>query len=264
MKKTTMMIVATALVMALPIITLAQDNNRPIPNDTSTTAKTNFWKDNFSVTAGLKIWYATLTLDFLDEKPKKTAPMYGPAVNVTFKEKFYVGMSYYTGNNFKYTIKDDNDDFELKIKKSDFDIWTGYNFHPRGSVLIGYKTSNIDTNNNIDGDVYDIDLKGPVIGVSGNYPISDSGFVLFGTIGYAFLDVTFKGHIEDYNKETRSGSGSGPALEFGAVYIFRNLPQLSLTAGLKYQNYDVSGKDISSNGNLYTLSGFTFGANYRF
>jgi hypothetical protein len=56
MKKTTMMIVAVALIMAIPIITQAQDNNLPTPNDKSTTTETSFWGDNFNVTAGLKIW----------------------------------------------------------------------------------------------------------------------------------------------------------------------------------------------------------------
>ena len=264
--KKSVMILATTLIMAIPMQALAQNNDQLPQNDSATIAQTSYWAENFSLTVALKIWRSTLSLDFFEGAPESTNNMYGPAVNLTFKEKFYAGMSYYTGDGFEYTIESasSTDNIELKITKSDFDIWIGYSFHPRGSVFIGYKTSNVDTDYQV-GDIYDLDIKGPVIGVSGNYPIMDSGFILFGTLGYTFLDVTFKTPETDtYTSGKITGAGSGPAIEFGATYIFRQLPKLSLTAGYKYQNYETTKDEISTNGGLYTLTGFTFGVNYRF
>ena len=255
--KKSVTILIMILIVAIPLQTPAQDSNQLPQNDSSTMAETSYWGENFSLTAGLKVWRATLNLDFYDENPESTSSMYGPAVNLTFKDKFYAGMSYYTGSDFKYTMGST----EFEITKSDFDIWTGYSFHPRGSVFIGYKVSNIDMDSQ-SGDVFENDITGPVIGVSGNYPIMDSGFILFGTLGYAFLDVTLKyPETETYTSGKITEKGNGPAIELGVTYIVYRLPQLSLTAGYKYQKYETTE---SENSDLYTLSGLTFGLNYRF
>ena len=241
----------------------------------STIAESNLLGDKFSLTIGLKSWHAALSLDYHEGKPESTANMFGPAVNMTFLEKFYAGMTYYTGSDFKFETTETGytDIAEIKHTKSDFDIWAGYQFHPRGSVFIGYKTSTIDSKVESDlpieavlSDYYfDLDFRGPVIGISGNYPISDSGFILFGTIGCAFLDVTMKvPEKAGYTSGDITEKGSGPALEFGLAYTFRQLPRLSLTAGYKYQKYNTSGDKISKDGDLYTLSGLTLGVNYRF
>jgi hypothetical protein len=253
-------------------------NNPAKMQAASTEAETNLLGDNFSLTIGLKSWHAALSLDYHKGKPESAANMFGPAVNMTLLEKFYAGMSYYTGSDFKFETTESvydgyTDTSKIKHTKSDFDIWAGYQFHPRGSIFIGYKTSTIDSKAESDlpgedvltDNYYDLDFKGPVIGISGNYPISNSGFILFGTLGCAFLDVTkkipetagsFGGEITE--------KGRGPALEFGLAYTFRELPRLSLMAGYKYQKYNTSGDKINKDGELYTLSGLTLGVNYRF
>jgi hypothetical protein len=278
MKKTTMMIVATALVMALPIITPAQDNNRSTPNDASTTAETSYWNENFSVTAGLKIWRATNSFKTVGgDDIETTSNMYGPSVNLTMFDKFYTGLSFYSGSGFDYTVEETNEDtgqdlkYNYKGKKEDLDIWMGYRFHPRASVFLGYKSTKF--RQTIDVESYEISdaestYSGPVVGLAGNYPIMESGFILFGTVGYAFLDYEVKGEklvINEYdNLEIQSykneGKLRGPAIECGVSYIFRKIPQLSLSGGYKHQSYE----DPDDSDNYEKFDGLTFGANYRF
>jgi hypothetical protein len=283
MKKTTMMIVATALVMALPIITLAQDNNRPAPNDASTTAETSYWNDNFSVTTGFKIWRATNSFKTVDgDDVETTSNMYGPSVNLTMFDKWYTGLSFYWGNGFDYivekTYENTGQDYEVDVdgEKTDLDIWVGYRFHPRASVFLGYKSSRFKQDgktelNDITSEFSaEINYYGPVVGVNGNYPIKDSGFILFGTFGYAFLDGESKVELKASNTitgESEKASGDetdkyrGPAIEFGVSYVFKNIPQLSLSGGYKYQSYEnVDNSDVDP----WTFAGLTFGANYRF
>jgi hypothetical protein len=275
MKKTTMMIVATALVMALPIITLAQDNNRPAPNDASTTAETSYWNDNFSVTAGFKIWRATNSFKDVGKNIDTTSNMYGPSVNLTIFDKWYTGLSFYWGSGFDYTIEstlDTGQDYEINVdgEKADLDLWVGYRFHPRVSVFIGYKSSQFKR----DVDVLSLSFKndltftGPVVGVNGNYPLMNSGFVLFGTLGYAFLDVEKEseipvsdenGGIEIQNHKD-TFEARGPAIECGVSYMFKKIPQLSLSGGYKYQRYE----NIDDSNDYMEFAGLTFGANYRF
>jgi opacity protein-like surface antigen len=252
-------------------------NNPAKMQAASTEAESNLLGDKFSLTIGLKSWHAALSLDYHEGKPESAANMFGPAVNLTFIEKFYVGMSYYTGSDFKFETTENlyghTEISKIKHTKSDFDMWAGYQFHPRGSFFIGYKTSTIDSKveSDLSGEdfltdnYYDLDFKGPVIGISGNYPILDSGFILFGTLGCAFLDVTLK-VPETAGSSSReiTEKGRGPALEFGLAYTFRRLPNLSLMAGYKYQKYNTSGDKINQDGDLYTLSGVTLGVNYRF
>ena len=282
MKRAMTILVVTFLLAGISPAWATEEDPTPYDNPAkmqanSTTAETNLLGDKFSLTVGLKSWHAALSLDYHEGKPESTANMFGPAVNITLLEKFYAGMTYYTGSDFKFETTENvygySDISKIKHTKSDFDIWAGYQFHPRGSIFIGYKTSTIDSKVESDlpgedvltDNYYDLDFKGPVIGISGNYPISNSGFILFGTLGCAFLDVTLK-VPETAGSSSReiTEKGRGPALEFGLAYTFRELPRLSLTAGYKYQKYNTSGDKISKDGDLYTLSGLTLGVNFRF
>jgi hypothetical protein len=267
------------LIVAIPLQTLAQDSNQLPQNDSSTMAETSYWGENFSLTAGLKVWQVTNSLKtYGGDEIDTTSIMFGPAVNLTIFEKFYTGLSYYWGSGFDYTIISTNEytgeDITTKYKgtKIDLDLWAGYSFHPRGSVFLGYKTINYEQDGDTNGGSIvakqDIIYSGPVVGITGNYPIMNTGFILFGTFGYAFLDVEIKIKIEGYDEygqlqsESRDSTEEyrGPAIELGASYIFKNLPQLSLSGGYKYQYYEnVDDGDINM-----SFYGLTFGVNYRF
>ncbi|MGD9213029.1 MAG: outer membrane beta-barrel protein, partial [Desulfobacteraceae bacterium] len=103
--------------------------------------------------------------------------------------------------------------------------------------------------------------------INGNYPISNTNLILFGTIAYGFLSVDIDAHLEVSNSlESYSDSADskqdydGYAMEFGASYYFENFPKLSLTAGYKYQKYT----NTDDSDDYISFRGLTFGANYRF
>lgn len=284
--KGTLTVVLT-LALIIPITAWAADANDPY-QDASMTENTGLFGEDLSVTVGLKIWSANI--EFADGYEASSA-MYGPSINVTFKEKFYAGLNYYKGDGFDYDIdgnyvyvSDGEDvyefeveDFNGEVAKTDFDLWAGYNFHHRGSVFLGYKHSKFDKNVSADlvnytgtkySEDYESIFKGPVIGLSGNYPIGSSSFVLFGTWGYGFFEFETDYTLKLYDSETtyakKSGDDSsdfrGFSLEFGVSYFFPKFPQAGLTGGYKYQSYvNTDDEDIE-----LKFSGFTFGANYRF
>ena len=202
--------------------------------------------------------------------------MYGPSVNLMIFDKWYTGLSYYWGSGFDYTIIESfestgqNIEYNYDGEKADLDIWVGYRFHPRASVFLGYKSAKL--KRDVDVLVFsfkdDLTTSGPVVGVNGNYPVMDSGFILFGTFGYAFLDVENEfenlGYDENGELEIQNHKitfkARGPAIECGVSYMFQNIPQLSLSGGYKYQYYE----DIDDSDSYLSFSGLTFGANYRF
>jgi hypothetical protein len=121
----------------------------PMNQNATTVGDTSLLGRDFSLTASFKIWRATSkytasSIDF-DES---TANMYGPAVNLTYREKFYGGISYYKGDGFEVT--DENGEIagvpgvSLDITKTDLDLWAGYRFHSRGSAFLGYKNTKLE------------------------------------------------------------------------------------------------------------------------
>jgi hypothetical protein len=260
MKKRTM-IGVTILLLTMPMMVWASKDAQTPTNEPSTAengstiSETSLLGENYSLTASFKIWRTYLKWDSEStDIGDSTSYMFGPAFNLTYREKFYCGISYYRGSGFDLTFNDNND-VDVEATKTDFDLWVGYSFNPRGSAFIGYKNTKLEIDFSGPSGTADVDgtFKGPVLGVTGNYPINESNFILFGTFGYAFLNAEIETSISD---QTEDEDYNGPAIEFGVSYILPNLPKLSLTGGYKYQDYEADKEEI-------TFSGFTFGANYR-
>lgn len=247
--------------------------------DSSMAEQSGLFGQDLSLTVGLKLMNSTI--EFADGYDASSL-MYGPSINATFKKRIYAGLNYFTGDGFDYDI-DDNYLGELEVRKyegeatrTDFDLWMGYIFHPRGSVFLSYKQTELDKQASaesvyIPGLTYtqdwDTTLKGPMIGLNGNYPIGNSSFVLFGALGYGFFDVD-----EEYTQKINTSVSSqaesdstssdyrGFSLELGVSYSLPILPQLSLSGGYSYQNY----VDTDDDDQELTFSDFAFGVNYRF
>ena len=231
-----------------------------------------------SVTIGLKTWFASWEekVKFFDEYTGETETasdksdyglMYGPVFNLRY-EKFFGSLSYLIGGDFNFELSDldysDSTigyswDYDEKYDRTDLDIAIGYYFHPNISVFLGYKNVNIDLTATIteeetilldlwkDGSIKESGtIKGPALGVSGNYPIGETNWVLFGSLSYLSLDGEWEGEsLGDY---------TGPSIEIGGAYVLETMP-LSITAGYKYQSLKADEvEDI--------FSGLTFGVNY--
>ena len=173
-----------------------------------------------SVTIGLKTWFASWEekVKFFDEYTGETETasdksdyglMYGPVFNLRY-EKFFGSLSYLIGGDFNFELSDldysDSTigyswDYDEKYDRTDLDIAIGYYFHPNISVFLGYKNVNIDLTATIteeetilldlwkDGSIKESGtIKGPALGVSGNYPIGETNWVLFGSLSYLSLD----------------------------------------------------------------------------
>ena len=238
-----------------------------------------------SVTVGLKTWIATWEqkLEYTDEFGDTATEsdksdyglMYGPVFNLRY-EKFFASLSYLIGGNFNFewdqfdfSDPDYGDSFDLDSEndRTDFDIAVGYYLHPNISVFLGYKNidadqtitwsydvepfSDADFDDNVsDNDSYDISatIKGPAFGVSGNYPIGETNWILFGSLSYLSLEGESEGES--------LGDFTGPSLEIGGAYVFDNMP-MSITAGYKYQSLQADERED-------IFSGLTLGANYTF
>ena len=242
--------------------------------------------EDVNVTVGLKTWIATWDhkLEFLNEVTGETeivsdksdyGLMYGPVVNFRY-EKFFASLSYLLGGdfNFEWDQLDYSDpdygynlDLDSKDDRTYFDIAIGYYIHPNISVFLGYKNIDIDetatlvenvepfSDADFDGFVdseSSIDssatIKGPAFGVSGNYRIGESNWILIGSLSYLSLDGESEGES--------LGDFTGPSLEIGGAYVLDTMP-LSITAGFKYQSLKADeSEDI--------FSGLTVGVNYSF
>jgi hypothetical protein len=191
-------------------------------------------QENVEVTVGLKTWYATWTRTF-DGEDTESDPAFliGPAADVRYGNLF--GGIIYKVGTFKFP---DPIDEELDMK--DLDFWAGYYVHPRVGILVGGKYMGIDG---------DATLKGPVGGVNFNFPIGETGWVVFGHLNYLYLayeqpDID----LEEYAR--------GFAVELAGAYSFEAVP-IQLTAGYQVQNTE--GDDFSDE-----FMGVTLGANYTF
>lgn len=233
-----------------------------------------------SVTIGLKTWFASWEqkLEFFDEYTGETeiasdqsdyGLMYGPVVNLRY-EKFFASLSYLMGGGFSFeweefdysdTSIDYSWDYDEEDDRTDLDVAIGYYIHPKISLFLGYKNIDIDVTETIEenetlsidiwedgSSSYSATIKGPAFGVSGNYPIENTNWILFGSLGYLSLEGESEGES--------LGDFTGPSIEIGGAYVLEAMP-VSITAGYKYQS-------LKSDEREDIFSGLTFGANYTF
>ena len=244
----------------------------------------NIFGENVSLTLGVNTWRTTFETQtfkengYLREGVKATSNMFGVSFNFTLYEKYSIGGSYYSGDGFDNTAFDYYMDQEVQhilkyeFEKADMDIWVGYYLHPRISAFLGYKR--IENNGQLKwysrtaSTKYDETIEGPVFGVAINFPLADSGFTFFSTLGYAILDgkadyvlqwTDVDGNTMD-DKDSSSFDSLGPALELGIHCLLENHPNFSITMKYKYQEYEDPDVDNYS----AKLYGFNIGANFHF
>ncbi|MBI5193963.1 MAG: hypothetical protein HZA08_11050 [Nitrospirae bacterium] len=216
------------------------------------------------VSVGLKTWAATWDTKLDTGSGNKDFSsdyglMLGPSVNVQY-DKYFAGASYLFGTFSFPAVSVAATDINLDADRTDMDISAGYYFHPNVAAFLGYKLMDLKYKMKLDpcvlgvcGDTSKETRNGPVLGVTGHYPIEGSRWVLFGNLSYVFLNSEFKD--SSGNKDT--SKVTGPAVEFGGAYTLENMP-LSLLVGLKYQNYEYDTAGAAND----TFSGLTFGVNY--
>jgi hypothetical protein len=190
---------------------------------------------------------------------------YGPSLFLTYKKNFNLGLSYSGGN-----------DADMNHH---LDFWLGYQVHPKISVFIDYKYLQINPDlgeNEENGFKFDNGsekwtFNGPMIGIDLNYPIADSGFIVFSTLGYTYLDIEIDADykitsVDQFDNEQISSAGSGktseaaigPCVDLGLSYFLQNHPQLSFNVGYKYQDY-TSDSDWNVSAHSWAV-----GVNYLF
>jgi hypothetical protein len=248
------------------------------------TSQKNIFGENVSLSLGINTWRATFETQtfqengYLREGVEATSNMFGVSCNLILYKKYYLGGNYYSGGGFDdtafdyYTDQEVQHIFEYEFEKTDMDIWIGYYLHPRISAFIGYKK--IETDGQLKWHTrtastkYDETIEGPVFGVAINFPLADSGFTFFSTLGYATLDgkadydlkwTDVNGNPMD-DIDSASFDSLGPALEFGILYLLEDLPHFSITVKYKYQEY----KDPDIDNYSTKLYGFNIGANFHF
>lgn len=199
-----------------------------------------------SVSVGIKGWYNKFDYTYGSTSPTTASTDYklmvGPSIKGSYKN-FFGGVTYLT------TISDYNLEFSptdvMEVSRKDWDIIAGYMLHPRIGLFIGYKNIEL----SFEGGSRQ--SSGPAAGLTGNLPLGDAGFSLYGNVSYMrFSDKWSYDAGGDFDEKSNGYSG-----ELGVTYSF--LQRASASLGYKHQLIKRDTEDEA-----YT--GATFSLDYRF
>ncbi len=180
--------------------------------------------------------------------------MYGPVVGVTYGQ-WFAGVAYTQGDfSFSEAVEEICAcDADFHAERRDADIVFGYKLHPYFNPLLGYKQADIEGTIKFgsSSEQVNVSFRGPFIGVSANYPIGQSPWVVLGSLNYLLMD---------YEDGVVTEEAPGFSYELSGLYRFHNMP-VSVTAGYKYQKFETNetGDNV-----LDEFSGLLFGATYAF
>ena len=171
------------------------------------------------------------------------------------KGRLYGGISLQGG---EYKFDDDAPDLvfdapppstadDATIERGEADFLLGYYFWEQVSLFLDIKSV---TNEWQDED-YALHYSGLGFGVSGFIPL-DERWTLFGTFGIVPLKIRADG--DDI------GDGTGSALEFGAVWRFRDTTNFVFSLRNQHQEYDFD----NDAGQTHNIGGLVVGINHRF
>ncbi|MEK6651414.1 MAG: hypothetical protein AABY50_00610 [Nitrospirota bacterium] len=234
-------------------------------------------KDELQVTMGIKTWYNTWSEQFntgygtgRDRFYKSTSdPVLSIGPTISFKKGQYFG-----GVTYLQAVSDYKTDFTYRTSATarthttestsryDIDGLAGYYFHPRVGGFVGYKYAHVgmkrtedyldNSGNRTDGktEKLSVNIYGPVLGLTANYPLGTTGLTPFANLSYYWVKQINKTEPAD------SANMSGPSIELGIGYAaYKNL---TLTAAYKYQIfYGTTYDDV-------TFKGPSFSVNYTF
>jgi hypothetical protein len=213
--------------------------------------------NDLSITLGLKARFNNLTASVADssvifDDADSWAILLGPSLKMAYK-KFFVGVTWLQTVQQRYTL----DYYDIArsqpsstdVSMSEIDALAGYMLHPRFGAFVGYKSisAKMTPVANLN---YDLVIKGPAIGVSGNVPLGKLPMLAVASASYlAITEYAFA--------PTNTGQkGSGYALEIGTTYD--PFEDWVFYLGLKLQRYEA---DL---GDEWKSFGLTISADYRF
>ena len=218
--------------------------------------------DDLSVTLGLKARLNNLNASVANssvvfDDSDSWALLLGPSLKLAYK-KFFTGVTWLqtAGRrySFDYYSVGFNEPRSMDISMSEIDVLAGYMFHPRFGAFVGYKSISSEATPIADSPTtsqfYDLAIKGPAVGVTGNVPLGKLPMLAVASASYLAIDeYTFAPTDPKKN-------GSGYSLEIGVTYD--PWENIVLYLGLKHQKYEA---DI---GDEWKAFGLTISGDYRF
>lgn len=219
-----------------------------------------------TVSIGVRAWESTWSTWGIDQKPyngasyETVAPLESstkvavtPLGSLRYGNVFVSG-SYLTKTGYSLTAPEPAGPLRHAVGvRSEVDANVGYYFLQSLSAFVGYKQLR---------QQFGTTLKwsGPTIGLAGSAPLGQSGFSLYGSLGYGFLELKLPtGTVDGAGRSTR------PARyelgEFGLAYSFKTgrgalWPRLTATLGYRTQTVRTRDYALASN----TFAGVNLGA----
>ena len=170
------------------------------------------------------------------------------------KRKFYSSLSFQGGeydfdNSAPQKVYKNSHEStrDVTVERGEFDLIAGYYFWRYVSLFIDLKAFE----NKWRHQNYSMEHGGAGLGVAGYFPLSAT-WTLFGSIGFSALNVETDG--DDI------GDAKGSALELGAMYVFTE--HVNFTLSLKAQHYEYDFDEDSEQD--HDIGDLVFGVNYVF
>ncbi len=211
------------------------------------------------ITIGVKTWINSFERWHRDSSDTEyrdgsnTIVMVGPTLNISW-DKYFAGASYLKGlSAYEATYRETNYTSNDKDKRQELDLSLGYYVHPRVGVFLGYKHiwANLDAeevSNGVAGNtVTKTRLYGPLVGLTANYPIGQTGLTPFATVAHYWFRQTDK----DSTRGKSEGNFPGQSIEAGLAYTYRSI---TLTAGYKWQDMNEENEQTTFKGPIFSLN----------
>ena len=212
-------------------------------------------KEELQITVGVKTWYNKWSEKFDTEygsgkdrfvtRKSDYVLAVGPAISFK-KGPYFGGISYLqAASDYKFDLTYRTSDTERthyveSTSRYDIDALVGYYFHPRVGGFAGYKYAHykeiidkdiLDNSGNITSrrsNTESLNLHGPVIGLTANYPIGSTGLTPFLTVSYLWVRSV------NEDNPVNSANQYGPSAELGIGYTIK---KFTFTAAYKQQTY---------------------------
>jgi len=202
---------------------------------------------SLSASLGINYWWANWDQDNVDDS---SGSLLGPKVGLAYG-RFSFGVVYLAGSfdlDFRggTTAEADRQDLDIIVQYAIFDYL---------SAGIGYKRLSYDYKTKT-GVKAESTMTGFALGVSGSYPIGQTGLLAYAAASFlpsVNYDDTF---ITPSEKVTTSDTATGINIEAGLSYMFPQFP-LAIDLAYRHQNID---KDVNSD----TFSGPAIEVSYSF
>ncbi|MCI0562267.1 MAG: hypothetical protein MN733_27590, partial [Nitrososphaera sp.] len=205
---------------------------------------------------------------------KDSEPTPIPVVSVKYKN-FFVSSSYYPETEFEFEDSSEIPDLltiQTSAEREEWDVALGYFLTPYLAFTAGYKDIEqtfVDTITFIGEppivtEPSTTDISGPTLGLVGSAPIG-SGFGVYGSFAYGFLESEFEGISEDFDTPYVVAEG-GVTYTHNITHVPAYMPLSAATvfAGYRFQSYDTEDVTTSGEDGVDEAKGFVVGVNLTF